>query len=454
MRFFKDDKGQVLVLAAFSMILLMGFVGFATDVGALFHDKRNQQTAADAAAIAAALSYKYNVSTLMARAAAEAAATANGVKDLSRFTVNVPPQNGPNQTNRFVEVILTEPRNTLFMSIFGFHTVDVTARAVATISGSPSQGCIYILNPYIDSAMDLQGSFNVDAPGCGIEINSTSDSALQFTGGAGTLTAGWIAVNGGAGGHTADSTPAPTTYTDTPISDPYGGISGPTPSNGGCDGSYSWTLNGVQGNTSGTTYTPTAAEIASNNITLTGTTSISGSSSSAPAAICYTLPVTLSDVFLGPGIYVFENGVTLQNSVTGIGVTLDIYSGSLTIPHGGVSFGDTTATTKEEAATNGLVAPTAGPTNGIAIMEPPTNSSEIQIQKGNATGNITGAIYAPNPNALLYLQDSGGDNSGGISIWGNIIVGQLFDKTATMTIHNYASVFPTTDPNTVVTLVE
>jgi hypothetical protein len=444
MRIFKDDSGQVLVLAAFSMVLLMGFVGFATDVGALFHDQRDEQTAVDAAAIAAAVNYKFNASISKAQAAAQTAAQRNGVANVSDLTVNVPPQNGPNQSAGYIETILTEPHNTIFMSLFGLRTVNVTTRAVATINGAPAQGCIYVLNPTASAAMDLQGSFNVDAPGCGVEINSNSASALQFTGAAGTLTAGWVAVNGGESSHSTDSTPAPTTYTNTPISNPWGNITGPGPTYGGCGGStgtYSWVLNGVSGTTTGSTDTSTT--------TLTGNYAGPGDNT----AICFTQPVTLSNVVLGPGIYVFENGVTLQNSVTGIGVTLDVYSGSLTIPTGGVSFGSATATTPAQAATDGLVAPTDGPTNGIAIMEPPSNSSEIQIQKGNATGNITGAIYAPNPDAQLYLQDSGGDKSGGISIWGDIVVGTLYDKTATMTIHSYSDVF-SSNPNKVVTLVE
>lgn len=448
MRILKEEKGQVLVLTALSMTVLMGFMGMAADVGALFHDKRNQQTAVDAAAIAGALDYKFNANAASAQAAAKAAATANGVPDVSYLTVNVPPQNGPNQNPGFVEAILTEPRNTMFMSLFGFHTVNVTARAVATASGAPSQGCVYILDPTASYAMDLQGSFNVDAPGCGIEINSNSASALHFTGAGGSMTAGWIAVNGGASGQTGDSTPAPTTYTNTPISDPYGGVD-PLPVNASnqCSGPWDWTLDGKTGSTSVSNYTPTAAETSAKKITLTGTVNLSGSSNSDDGIIaqCYPLPVNISNATLGPGIYVFLGGVTLSGSVATNNATLDIQQGGLTIPTGGVSFG-----TANNSAT-GLIAPTAGPTNGIALMEPVGNTSQIMIQKGNATGNITGDIYAPS--AQLYLQDSGGDKTGGLSLYSDIIVGTLFDKTATMQIHNYSSVAPT-DPNTTVTLVE
>ena len=61
-RNWKDDKGQVLVLTALCMTMLLGFMAFAVDMGLLFHTKRNIQIAADAAAIAGALDYEINTS--------------------------------------------------------------------------------------------------------------------------------------------------------------------------------------------------------------------------------------------------------------------------------------------------------------------------------------------------------------------------------------------------------
>ena len=48
------EKGNIIVLTALGMTVLVGMAGLAVDVGALRHDKRLQQTAADAAAIAGA----------------------------------------------------------------------------------------------------------------------------------------------------------------------------------------------------------------------------------------------------------------------------------------------------------------------------------------------------------------------------------------------------------------
>lgn len=156
-------------------------------------------------------------------------------------------------------------------------------------------------------------------------------------------------------------------------------------------------------------------------------------------AICFTQAVSLSGVTLGQGTYVFENGVTTNGNVTSGsgGTTLDVYSGALSINTGTVF---------------NLVAPTSGPTNGIALMEPASNSSQITIQKGDASGSLTGIIYAPS--AALYLQDSGGDVSGGISLTTDLVVNTLFDKTATLTISSYSAAYPSTTPLRAVALVE
>jgi len=43
-----------LIFTAAALVVLMGFAGLAIDMGVMRHDKRLQQTAADAAAIAGA----------------------------------------------------------------------------------------------------------------------------------------------------------------------------------------------------------------------------------------------------------------------------------------------------------------------------------------------------------------------------------------------------------------
>ena len=422
MRIYKNEAGQVLVLTTLSMMLLLGFAGLAVDVGMLFHAKRNVQIAADAAALAGAIDYKYYASVSSATAAAQSAASANGITNLGDLTVHVNPTddtNLPSPATGFIEAIVSVPNPTWFMSLFGFNSVNVAARAVA---GDPSPGdaCIYVLNPTATESMQVQGSFVINAPGCGVIVDSKNSSALYFGGTAGTLTASWVAVVGGDGGQTGDSTPAPVTGA-APISDPLGGLMGPTPTNGGCSASG----DGYPGQIGSTDTTTT---------TLTGTVLGPGTGN----VICYTQPINLNNVTLGAGIYVFENGVTTNGAVTSApgGTTLDIYSGT---------FAANTNTLVN------LVAPTSGQTNGIALMEPPTNTNTITLQIGTLTGSLDGIIYAPN--AQLYLQDSGGDTSGGLTFTSDIIVGTFYDKTTYLNVTSYNAVTPTS-PLKKVTLVE
>ena len=410
MRIQQDDNGQMLIVAALSLMALSGFLALSIDVGLLFRVKRNLQIAADAAATAGALDYYYNASDTSAQAAAQAAAATNGVTNGQNgvlVTVNTPPVNGPNSGSPGdVEVIVTQPNPTVFMKMFNFGSMTVAARAVAG-TPLPTKTCVYVLSPNDANAMQLSGSFDVSVSHCGVIVDSSDRDALQFTGPSGYLSASFVSVVGGDGGQPSDSNPAPVTGA-APVNDPIN-ISGPVPPDG-CTSSSAAT-------------------------SLTGSFSGPG----AGKVICFTQQVALSNVTLGPGVYVFENGVTTSGNISsGIGgTTLDVYSGSLTMNSGTVL---------------SLTAPTSGDTNGIALMEPSSNSSQITIQKGNVTGSLTGIIYAPS--AQLYLQDSGDDTSGGISLVSDLIVKTLVDKTATLTVNSYSAANPTTTPLRAVALVE
>lgn len=431
MRIRKDESGQVLVFTVLWMSLLLACVAMAVDIGMMFRAKRTIQTAADAAAFAGALDYLYKGSTTSAIAAGKAASSANGYTDGTNgvgVTINPPPLNGPNAgAAGYVEAIITAPNSTVFMSRFFGGSFTTGARAVAG-APEPSTACVIVLNPTASDAMELQGSFTVTAANCGVVVDSNSSDALDFTGAGGSLTAGSVSVVGGDGGQVGDSSPAPVTGAS-PVSDPLQ-LTGPTPTNGGCTAGG----DGFSGET-GTTNTTTT--------TLTGAVPGPGGPGSA---ICYTKAITLSNVTLGPGIYVFENGVTTSGTVTSGagGTTLDVYSGAFS-----VNTGTTLALTAPQDPVGN---PTDYETNGIALMQPASNTSEITIQKGDASGSLTGIIYAPG--AELYLQDSGGDKSGGLSLTTDLIVGTLFDKTATLTINSYSQAYPQQTPLKSITLVE
>jgi Flp pilus assembly protein TadG len=400
LRKLQNESGQSMVLTLLCITCMLGFVGFATDVGILLREKRNLQIAADSAAIAGALELNYGDVT----AAATAAAAQNGVGTGSNggtVTINTPPAYGayaglPN----YVEAIVSQPQSTIFMGMFNFASVNVTARAVA-YNGATSNDCIYVLNGTAADAMDLQGSFDVSAPKCGVIVDSNSTDALQFTGGGGTLTAGSVGVTGGDGGQTGDSTPTPVLGV-AQQSDPLSYIVPPNPS--------SMTCTTPQGGV------------------LTGTV----------AAGCYSAPaggsLTVSNATLSSGTFVFTGNVVLSGSVSTAagGATLDIATGALT---------EATNTVLD------LVAPTSGPYNGIAIMEPAPNTNLMLFDFGSSSGLIDGIIYAPD--AELELHDSGGDKSGGLQLITDLIVNTLYDQTATLSITSYSQTVNTSPLNRV-----
>lgn len=416
MIFRRDERGQILVLTALCMTILFGFMALAIDVGLLFNDKRKLQNAADAAATSAAIDYMFNTSQTTATAAANSAVTANQISGAT-VTVNYAPNitSSYHNTSSYIEVILTVPDPTFFMGMFNQKTVTVAARAVA---GMPGRGnaCVIVLDPHASSAMSLQGSFDVSADNCGVVVNSDASDALQFTGASGSLTAGYVSVVGGDGGHTGDSSPAPVTGA-APVINPFPSLSGPNPSTD-CTAANTNTMSSLN---SSTTYKT------ANNIT------------------CFSHSISMSgNVTLPSGVAVFESDVTLGGTVNSgtNGTTIDVYSGNFDVSTG---------------TTLNLTAPTTAPTSsvpsGIAIMQPSSNTNTMKIQDGNSSGSLTGIVYAPG--AQLFLNDSGGDHSGGTTAYHtDLIVGTFYDKTATLTINSYTTSFGSSSPLTAVALVE
>jgi Flp pilus assembly protein TadG len=410
MRDRENESGQALVLVALSMTVIMGFMALAIDVGLLFRSKRNLQIAADAAATAAAVNYLYygNIST--AKSAAVAAAAANGVS-ISVSDVHSAPTYGPytgSTPGAYFEVIPQQPVGANFMGVITHtSTTNVAARAVA---GTPtaSDACIYIASPTGSDVFHLQGKTTINAPGCGIYVNSSSSNAIQITGNASTVNATYFDANGPYTGR--QTSPTPITPNAPAVSDPLGNISGPNPASA-CNA----------GNTVTVATVKTTTPISSSN----GVTCFSSSNVTLSAGI--TLP--------GGVVYVFENGVTIGGTMTlgssNSGVTLDIYSGTFNQGNSNLS----------------VYAPTSGTYNGIAIMQPASNTNQLQVQFGSGNETLDGLIYAPG--AQVYLQDNGG----GVTATG-VFADTMFIKSSSLTIPSYSAAHPTTTPLRSVTLVE
>ncbi len=238
MRIHRDERGQTILLVALSLPLLLGFIGMATDVGALFKDKRTMQTAADAGAIAGAL----HISDGTSITAAKAATATNGYTDGSNGVVVTVPSaaNGPNwpasnyyhQAN-YVEVTITKTESTIFLALFGYPSVTVQARAVGTNQGG-GNGCVYTLGTS-GPGLSVQGSLNITMPDCAFNIDSTSTNAVVETGNGGTVKTSSVSAVGDIGTTGwGDFTPKPVGGVIA-SSDPLAGMQYPyTCTAGGC----------------------------------------------------------------------------------------------------------------------------------------------------------------------------------------------------------------------------
>lgn len=256
------EAGQALVLTAVALVMLMGFAGLAIDMGVMRHEKRLQQTAADAAALAGANNLSYGGVT----AAGQAASAANGFSDTGTtcstgcptsgnvgfitVTINNPPASGPHAGDvKYVEALVNEIHPTYFMRVLGTNQQSVTARAVATnVAGSPigGTGCVDTLGAPTKklSGVSTSGSVTVNAPTCGINDNGN----FVANGGANlNITAGSIGVSGSVT-QNGTGTITPTPVANVPaigdpiqVTPPCSGASCPaSPSvqinNGGCVG--------------------------------------------------------------------------------------------------------------------------------------------------------------------------------------------------------------------------
>ena len=346
----KGESGQVIVQAALSMTILLGFLAFVTDVGLLLRQKRIIQTAADSAAVAGAAELSNGLTA--ARAAALADASQNGVTNGSdgvTITVNNPPSSGPNANSAskalYVEVIISKPQQTFFMNAFHISSLTVDARAVA--KAVAANACLWALSTAAGKGVDVGGTTQLSLPNCGIVDNATGSTALNV-GGSAQLSAKFVDVSGTVSGSNISNTTSVTTGM-TAQSDPLASKVSPPTNPGGCT-SLNVTSNQTIGPTSGN-------------------------------SICYSSLSVQSGAtaILNPGIYYINGNLSVSGgaSLQGTGgVTFYITNGGAVSISGG--------------ATMNLTAPSGG----VLFYQDPADTSKFKFSGGTA-GTINGIFYLP-----------------------------------------------------------
>ncbi len=128
------NGGQILVVFVLAMVAIIGIVGLAIDGGGAYAQRRDQQTAADLSALAAANDYLLSNDSAQATTRARTVAATNDFTDGSGSTavgVTIDTSNG-------VEVLVTinSPHRNSFLGAIGMSSWNVTTSATA-LAGFP-----------------------------------------------------------------------------------------------------------------------------------------------------------------------------------------------------------------------------------------------------------------------------------------------------------------------------
>jgi Flp pilus assembly protein TadG len=125
------ERGQIIVIFALALVAIIAMVGLVLDGGSAFAQRRDEQSAADLAALAAANDYMLNSDSTLATARARTVAAANGYThgtDGVVVNVTMTIDNGAE-----AQVDISAPHHNNFASIVGMPTwaVATTAKAQA-----------------------------------------------------------------------------------------------------------------------------------------------------------------------------------------------------------------------------------------------------------------------------------------------------------------------------------
>ncbi len=199
-RLLRDQNGFVMAMVAILLPVLIGVTGLAAETGLWYAIKRQNQSAADEAAISGAMELVASKPDVTAQA--NCSAWRNGFDSsvtsstcptsLTGVAVNNPPLNGAYTGNsNYVEVILSQTQNALFASL-SLPSVTIVTRAVATALSTPA--CLLGLGT---SGTDVtaSGGSAINTAGCSVVTNSTSSGSVTVSGGS-TLTAQTIITRG------------------------------------------------------------------------------------------------------------------------------------------------------------------------------------------------------------------------------------------------------------------
>jgi Flp pilus assembly protein TadG len=413
-RLVADQRGVTAIITALGLVVLMGFAGAAIDVGAWLNAVRGLQSAADQGAYSAAdAAGVTGCSSTTATTQATAIVAAHGyVNGVNGVVVNI----NCNSGNATFTVKVSQLQPMWFTHLFLTNPPTASASATAQLASQVSDMCILALDGLhydytgaqyaagVDAdAADLNGNVTLNV-NCGIAVDSTNSQAFGV-GGSATVSVTDVYLAGDDQGtpsghgsltttHSMGAAPATggTCYSggdclahQIPVEDPYASTR-----------SMATLANSPA--TGGTCVAGTPATL--KKVKTTGSLN--------PGVYCggLTLGPTSGSatITLSPGVYYIVGGlldITANANVIAHGVTFVLTGNNSLAPGAGYAM-----LYVEANASLDLIAPTTGPTAGMAFWQDASapfasnsscgNGNAQNKIKGGANMKITGAIYFPN----------------------------------------------------------
>lgn len=350
----RSERGNILVIAAASLPLVVGATAFALDTILIAVSNRQLQRAADSSAIAGAYAIAQESN---GRTAAVDDLGENEYPALSQPPlVEIGPRAG---FSRAVRVRLTAERLLPFMSVFTSRPAIITADATAALVDE-GVFCVVSLYEGTDTGIDVGGNGDLNL-GCGMKANSRSDEAVTATGSS-RVSGSPIAAVGGLDGSSNNFVP-PTRLQpySAPQEDPLARVPDPPPNY--CSGGNPLNLLNLD-------------------------VSIGPQDVQTLSPGCYNSLDIRGAATLLPGTYYVNGGdvsISAQAKVIGVGVTI-----VMTGPNG--QAGDLTI---NAGADLHLTSSGSGPYAGVLIYRDRRAAPSEMRVSGGASLFLTGALYFP-----------------------------------------------------------
>jgi len=353
-RLWRENKGNVLAIAAASLPLLVGAAGLAVDTTQWTYWRRQLQREADSAALAGAFARAQNASGVTA--ASNDLARTNRLTLSGLADIQSAPTTGAYAGNaQAVRVSIATAQRLPFSGFFLSSAPVISASATAAVV-SNGDYCALALGATTATGIKMQGNASLNF-GCGLATNSIAANAV-VAGGSSAINATPVSAVGGltaSSNYTGDTQLLPYSL---PQPDPYANLPNPTP--GSCQSQLNVAPNATQ------TLSPG----------------------------CYRGINIKGSATLNPGVYYVDGGsfsAGSQATIVGDGVTIVLTSSSAATDPSSIATLDVNG-----GATIQLTAATSGTYKGLLFYQDRrAQDSGANTLNGNASSKLQGAFYFP-----------------------------------------------------------